>query len=100
MYTNQALWTQAREGLDVTTVIYSNGRYGILTTECERLGFHAMSSKGSRLFQLDAPQLDWVALAKGMGVPAVQVSDCAQFAEALRRSFAEPGPFLIDAKLP
>ncbi|MBF0277875.1 MAG: acetolactate synthase large subunit [SAR324 cluster bacterium] len=97
MYTNQALWTQAREGLDVTTVIFSNRSYGIIETEFWRLGVNEIGSKARSMFALDQPDLDWVALAKGMGVPAGVATTAEEFAEHLGRSLSQEGPYLIEA---
>ena len=72
MYTIQALWTYAREGLDVTTVIFSNRRYAILAMELQRVGTAAAGDAARNLLDLSRPALDFTALAAGMGVPAVQ----------------------------
>ena len=69
MYTLQALWTQAREGLDVTTVIFANGKYAILQVELMRVGVGNPGRKAMDMLDLSRPDLDWVALATGMGVP-------------------------------
>jgi acetolactate synthase-1/2/3 large subunit len=98
MYTIQSLWTQAREGLDVTTVILANRSYAILGAELERTGA-APSREAEKLFDLTGPELDFVSLAKGMGVPAQRVSDAGALGKALARAYAEPGPNLIEAVL-
>jgi acetolactate synthase-1/2/3 large subunit len=100
MYTLQALWTQAREGLDVTTVIYSNRSYAILNMELARVGAGSGGPKAHDMLDLSRPDLDFVALAKGMGVPASRPADAAAFADAFRRAVAEPGPHLIEAVVP
>jgi len=99
MYTLQALWTQARESLDVTTVIYVNREYRILNIEHQRVGAGAAGSKAHDMMSLDRPDLDWSALARGMGVPAISVTTADEFNQALKQSFAEPGPQLIEAIL-
>jgi acetolactate synthase I/II/III large subunit len=102
MYTITALWSQAREGLDVTTVVYANSAYAILRVELMQVGA-AVAGDGSRarsLLDLGAPRLDFVALAAGMGVPAVAVDTAEDLADALRRAAAEPGPHLIQAQVP
>jgi acetolactate synthase-1/2/3 large subunit len=101
MYTLQALWTQAREGLDIVTVIFSNRRYAILAAEYERLtGASPAGSAAMEQFTLDRPDLDFVKLAEGLGVPAVRATDIAtfvrQFRDALRPG---TGPRLIDVQL-
>ncbi|MFP6655541.1 MAG: thiamine pyrophosphate-dependent enzyme, partial [Myxococcota bacterium] len=98
MYTIQGLWTQARENLDVTTVILSNRSYAILKMELERTGA-APSRVAERLFDLGHPDLDFVSLAKGMGVPSVRVHTAEAFVRALEASYAESGPQLIDVTL-
>ncbi len=97
MYTVQALWTMAREGLDVTVVLFSNRKYAILQVEFMRVGAHNPGPKAMDMLDLTRPDLDWVSIARGMGVDAVRADDAASFNQALGRSFATPGPFLIEA---
>lgn len=99
MYTMQALWTQAREGLDVTTVIFDNGSYAILNWELGRVGAGAAGPRAKAMLELDRPDLDFVALAKGMGVPATRATDAEELTSQLERALTEPGPVLIDAVL-
>ena len=98
MYTVQALWTQAREGLDVTTVILSNRAYAILQGEMKNVRASA-GVKARDMMTLDRPDLDWPSLAKGMGVDAERVTDAAGLCQALGRGLATPGPYLIEAVL-
>jgi acetolactate synthase-1/2/3 large subunit len=98
MYTLQALWTQARESLDVTTVILSNRSYAILNLELARTGA-APSKQAEQLFDLGRPDLDFVSLAKGMGVPGVRVMDAESMTKALESAYDEPGPQLIEVSL-
>ena len=100
MYTISALWTQAREGLDVTTVIFSNRSYAILGMELGRVGAAAAGDASRRLLDLSRPDLDFAGLATGMGVPASQASTAPDFAAQLQRALAEPGPHLIEAIIP
>jgi acetolactate synthase-1/2/3 large subunit len=101
MYTISGLWTQARENLDITTVIYNNGAYDILRIELQRVGAEsAPGPKARELLDLTRPAMDFVQLAQGMGVPARRATTAEQFADALRAAFAEPGPHLIDAVVP
>jgi acetolactate synthase-1/2/3 large subunit len=100
MYTIQALWTQAREGLDVTTIVLSNRAYAILQIEMHRVQADPPGPTAAALLDLDHPVLDVVALARGFGVPAVSVTSVAGLDSALRRSLAEPGPSVIEAVLP
>jgi acetolactate synthase-1/2/3 large subunit len=96
MYTLQALWTQAREGLNVTTLLCNNRRYRILQVELARAGITEPGPKARSLTSLGNPNLDWVALAKGMGVPGVRVETAEALSQELARSLAEPGPKLIE----
>ena len=98
MYTIQALWTQARESLDVTTLLLSNRSYAILNLELQRTGA-APSKQAEQLFDLGRPELDFVAIARGMGVPGERVEDGESLVRALGRSYAEPGPRLIEVGL-
>ncbi|WP_299954090.1 acetolactate synthase large subunit [uncultured Modestobacter sp.] len=100
MYTIQALWTQAREGLDVTTVICDNGAYAILASELENVGAAGGGARAGKLLDLGGPALDFVALATGMGVPATRATTADELADQFRSALAEPGPHLIDAVLP
>lgn len=101
MYTVQSLWTQARENLDVTTVIFSNRAYAILQIELARTGAAAMMTEGDRMarsmFDLSAPDLDWVQLANGMGVEAVRVMTIEDFSSAFQAAMRQRGPRLIEA---
>jgi len=96
MYTLQALWTQARESLDVVTVLCSNRAYRILQVEFGRAGNVELGPKARSLTSLDRPELDWVALAKGCGVPGVRIESVEAFSTALARALAEPGPRLLE----
>jgi acetolactate synthase I/II/III large subunit len=101
MYTISGLWTQARENLNVTTVIYDNGAYDILRIELQRVGAgSAPGPKALDLLDISRPAMDFVKIAEGMGVPARRVDTAENFADALRSAFAEPGPHLIDAVVP
>jgi acetolactate synthase-1/2/3 large subunit len=97
MYTLQALWTQAREGLDVTTVIYANRSYAILAMELGRVGAGEPGPRAGGMLELDRPALDFVALARGMGVPAWRATTAEEFADHLVRALAEPGPAVVEA---
>jgi acetolactate synthase I/II/III large subunit len=100
MYTISALWTHAREGLDITTVIFSNRAYAILGMELDRVGAAAAGKAARSLLELSRPSLNFAALAEGMGVPASRAGTAAEFASQLRRALAEPGPHLIEALVP
>jgi acetolactate synthase-1/2/3 large subunit len=99
MYTIQALWTQAREGLNVTTVVLSNRSYAILNIELHRVGADAGGPQARRLLDLTEPDLDFCALAQGMGVPAHRAENAEDLLTALERGFAEAGPSLIEVLL-
>jgi acetolactate synthase I/II/III large subunit len=98
MYTVQALWTQAREGLDVTTVLFSNRGYESLKGELFKVGANP-GRTALDMLEMSNPELDWVSLARGMGVPAVRVTDAADLVRELERGFAESGPVLIEAMM-
>ena len=97
MYTIQALWTQAREQLDVTTVLVNNAAYAILRIELDRVGAEGPRERAQAMLSLADPELDFTALARGMGVPAVRVDTAEDLVAELRRALAEPGPHLIEA---
>ena len=100
MYTIQALWTQAREGLDVTTIILNNRSYAILNMELARVGATDPGPTALSMLDLSQPDMDFCALAQGMGVPAERATDAEGFAAALERALAVPGPALVEAVLP
>jgi acetolactate synthase-1/2/3 large subunit len=95
MYDVQALWTQAREQLDVTTIILSNRKYAVLFRELDGVGAKP-GHTATDLFALDRPELNWIALAKGMGVEAARADSLERLADLLRHSFSTAGPFLIE----
>ncbi|MAU98728.1 MAG: acetolactate synthase large subunit [Fulvimarina sp.] len=97
MYTVQALWTQAREKLDIVTVIFANRRYQILRKELENVGAGAPGENARRMLDLDNPDLDWVQIAAGMGVEAARTDTVEGFADLLASACARKGPFLIEA---
>jgi acetolactate synthase-1/2/3 large subunit len=100
MYTVSALWTQAREQLDITTIILNNSAYAILRAEIQRVGADLGGPAAKALLDLSPPDMDFAKIAEGMGVPATRSHTCEQLAEQLGRALAEPGPHLIDALLP
>jgi acetolactate synthase-1/2/3 large subunit len=99
MYTAQALWTMARESLKVTTVIFANRAYAVLKREFSGLGVGDPGPRAANLFDIGRPDLDWVLLAKGMGVPASRVTSLDAFAKALREGFESGGPTLVEVPL-
>ncbi len=99
MYTLQALWTQAREALNVTTVVLSNRSYAILNIELHRVGADAGGPQARRLLDLSDPDLDFCDLAHGMGVPARRVENAGDLCDALETAYASPGPNLIEVPL-
>jgi len=96
MYTLQALWTQAREQLHVITLICANRSYRILQVEMARAGVREPGPKAASLTDLAHPELDWVQLARGMGVPAVRVDSVATLRQALERALGQAGPYLVE----
>ncbi len=101
MYTMQAWWTMAREGLDVTTIVCNNGAYAVLNMELGRVGAEAAAGPVARsMFELHRPDLDFVALARGMGVPASRATTAEELHDQLTRSLATEGPSVIEAMVP
>lgn len=100
MYTLQALWTMARESLPVVAVIFANRAYRILQGELKGVGAEISGQKAVDMLTLDRPALDWVALARGHGVPGTRVETAEDFARALRQGFASRAPCLIEVLLP
>jgi len=96
MYTEQALWTMAREGLNVKVLIFANRAYQILRGELQAVGAGTPGERARDMLTLDRPHLDWVSLAKGHGVPGRQVDTLESLATALAQALATPGPVLIE----
>ena len=99
MYTAQALWTMAREGLNVTTVVFANHDYAVLKREFSYLGVGSPGPRAADMFEIGRPDLDWTLLAKGMGVPGTRVSSLDAFGKALRAGLEGEGPTLIEVPL-
>ncbi len=99
MYTVQALWTMARENLDVTTVVFANHSYRILNIEMGRTGAGNAGPSASKLLDLGDPRIDWVSMAKAMGVSAVRCETAEQFEAAFADAMAQPGPKFIEAAI-
>ena len=97
MYTLQALWTMARESLNVKVVVMANRGYNILQGELKNVGAGTPGVNARAMLTIDSPALDWVHLAKGMGVPGERAESLQELAVAFRRALATPGPVLIEA---
>ena len=99
MYTLQALWTMAREGLDVTVVVFANRDYAVLKREFSYLGAGEPGRRALDMFEIGHPDLDWVQLARGMGVPAIRIGSLEEFATALKVGLTGEGPMLLEVPL-
>ncbi|GAA1042015.1 hypothetical protein GCM10009557_67080 [Virgisporangium ochraceum] len=99
LYTMQAWWTQAREGLDVTTVLLNNRSYAILHYELAKVGATAGGERAKAMLDLTDPTPDYVHLARGLGLTAGRARTADDLVNLLRRAFQEPGPHLIEAVL-
>jgi acetolactate synthase I/II/III large subunit len=99
MYTAQALWTMAREGLNITTVIFANRDYAVLKREFSYLGVGNPGPRAADMFEIGRPDLDWTLLAKGMGMPSIRVTSLDAFGKALRAGLESQGPMLIEVPL-
>ena len=100
MYTIQSLWTIMNENLDVTVIILNNRSYAILNIELERTGAQGAGPKAKSQLDLSKTEIDFVSIAKGMGMPSETATTATEFNEALERAIREPGPHLIDAVVP
>ncbi len=100
MYTNQALWSMAREGADVTTIVFVNHSYRILNIELYRTGAGNPGPTAQNMLSIGGPDIDWVQLSTSMGVPAVEATTAEAFDAALAEAIAAPGPRLIAAVVP
>ncbi|CAM5762911.1 acetolactate synthase large subunit [Bosea minatitlanensis] len=100
MYTVQGLWTQAREKLDIVTVVFSNRTYAILQNEMRNVGVDHYGQNAQRMLHLDNPSLDWVSIARGMGVEGGRATNMSEFTKLFREALSRREPFLIEAVLP
>jgi acetolactate synthase-1/2/3 large subunit len=100
LYTIQALWTQAREQLNVTTVLINNAAYAVLRMELARTAAGQAGERAARMLDLSGPTPDFTAISTGLGVPAVRATTAEDLDRELRRAYAEPGPHLIEAIVP
>jgi acetolactate synthase-1/2/3 large subunit len=96
MYTLQSLWMQARDKLNITTLICANRSYDILKLEYHRAGNTDPAQNTAAMMSLDNPSIDWVKMSESMGVPAESVTSAAQLAHALKTAMVSPGPHLIE----
>jgi acetolactate synthase-1/2/3 large subunit len=99
MYTIQSLWTMAREGLNVTTIIFANNSYAILKAEYANMGAGAPGRQALNMIDIDRPSIDWRAMATSMGVPSVSVDTAESFHKAMAESVHAQGPLLIEVRL-
>jgi len=99
MYTIQSLWTQARENLNVTNIIFSNRAYEILKIELDRVGALKTGPRAQSLFSLENPEINWTSLAKSMGVKAKTTLTVQDFRNEFSVAVKEPGPALIEVRL-
>jgi len=99
MYTIQSLWTQAREGLDVVTIVFANRIYQILRGEFDGVGAGEPGQRALDMLKIDRPTIDFVSLARGMGVKARAVTSADDLNKALAEAIAEPGPRLIEVQM-
>jgi acetolactate synthase-1/2/3 large subunit len=100
LYTIQSLWTMAREQLNVTVVIFNNRSYAILNMELARVGAREAGPAARAQLDLHRPDIDFVEVATGFGVPSVRVTTAEDLIEALEVAAAEDGPHLIEAVVP
>ena len=100
LYTMQAWWTMARQGLDVTTVLFNNGSYAVLNMELDRVGVDTPGPRARDMLDLGRPSIDFVQLARGLGLHAVRTDTAETFADELARALATPGPSLVEAMVP
>ena len=99
MYTQQSFWTQAREQLNVTTLLCNNHSYRILQVELARAGVTEPGRKARSLTELSNPDIDWTRLARSMGIPGVRVEDAESLCKELEGALATPGPSIIELML-
>ena len=99
MYTVQSLWTMARENLDITVLIFANGTYNILRGELTNVGVRNPGPRAIDMLSIGRPDLDWVSMARGMGVEAIRAKTCEQLADAMDAGLESRGPYLIEVAM-
>jgi acetolactate synthase-1/2/3 large subunit len=99
MYTLQALWTMARENLDITVVVFANHTYRILNVEMMRTGAGEAGPSARKLLDLGDPDVDWIPIAKGMGLPAVSCATAEEFEKTFAGAMAQRGPMFIESRI-
>jgi acetolactate synthase-1/2/3 large subunit len=99
MYTLQALWTMAREKLNITVVIFSNRRYRILDVEMQRTNAGTLGALANSMLDIGRPDLDWVKLAQGAGIEATRATTAREFSACLSDALIANGPRLVEALL-
>ena len=99
MYTIQSLWTQARENLNVVTIVFANRIYQILRGEFDGVGAGEPGQRAQDMLKIDRPTIDFVALARGMGVEGRAVANVDDFNKALADFVAVKGPRLIEVQM-
>jgi acetolactate synthase I/II/III large subunit len=100
LYTMQSWWTMARENLDVTTILFNNRSYAILNMELGRVGAEAGGPRAKDMLDLSRPDMDFTAMAKGLGVDATRATTADEFVDQLGRALGTPGPTVIEAMVP
>ena len=100
LYTLQAWWTMAREGLDVTTVVLNNHSYAVLNMELDRVGVDEPGPRARDMLDLGRPDIGFVPLAQGLGLHAARATTAEEFADELGRALATPGPSVVEAVIP
>ena len=100
LYTLQSWWTMAREGLDVTTILLNNHSYAVLNMELDRVGVDAAGPRAREMLDLGRPSIDFVQLARGMGLHAERADSAEQFTDRLAQALATPGPSVVEAVIP
>ena len=99
LYMPQALWTQARQGLNILTLIFANRKYQILHNEMQNVGVHNVGPVAADLLDIDRPSIDWVSLAKSFGVEAKRAETMEELGRAIDAGMAMTGPCLIEVVL-
>ena len=100
LYTLQSWWTMAREGLDVTTILLNNHSYAVLNMELDRVGAESPGPRARDMLDLGRPSIDFVHLARGLGLHATRAETADSFADQLAAALATPGPSVVEAVIP
>jgi benzoylformate decarboxylase len=92
MYSIQALWSAAQLKLPIAFVVLKNRRYAVLQEFAPAFGF----ARDEPLPGTELPDIDFVALARGMGCQGLNVDRAEELQHALAEALGTKHPMLVE----